>query len=153
VSWSAAEDGALRRAVDGAFAGAGAVLGIRAPRHIVSGVPRTVTILYAKSLYKIFLGPQITFPSEKGAKPSWPRSWANFSPLWLYSHRIARANLHLLGRPNTVLALGARRIARAGGESPPSWVAVAREIALPGRSASASQKPATLSFYTVIDYR
>jgi hypothetical protein len=26
---------------------------------------------------------------------SWPRSWANFSPLWLYSRRKAWANLHL----------------------------------------------------------
>ena len=36
--------------------------------------------------------------------PSWPRSWANFSPLSLYSHRNAWANLHLLGQPNTFLA-------------------------------------------------
>jgi hypothetical protein len=36
--------------------------------------------------------------------PSWPRSWANFSLSWLYSHWNAWANLHLLGQPNTVLA-------------------------------------------------
>jgi hypothetical protein len=36
--------------------------------------------------------------------PSWPRSWANFSLLSLYSHRNARANLHRLGQPNTFLA-------------------------------------------------
>ena len=36
--------------------------------------------------------------------PSWPRSWANFSLLPLYSHRNAWANLHLLGQPNTFLA-------------------------------------------------
>jgi hypothetical protein len=36
--------------------------------------------------------------------PRWPRSWANFSVLWLYSHRNAWANLHLLGQPNTFLA-------------------------------------------------
>jgi hypothetical protein len=36
--------------------------------------------------------------------PSWPRNWANFSFLSLYSHRNARANLHLLGQPNTFLA-------------------------------------------------
>ena len=36
--------------------------------------------------------------------PSWPRSWANFSLLQLYSHRNAWANLHLLGQPNTFLA-------------------------------------------------
>jgi hypothetical protein len=35
---------------------------------------------------------------------SWPRSWANFSLFWLYSHRNAWANLHLLGQPNTFLA-------------------------------------------------
>ena len=38
--------------------------------------------------------------------PSWPRSWANFSLLPLYSHRNAWANLHLLGQPNTFLAAG-----------------------------------------------
>jgi hypothetical protein len=36
--------------------------------------------------------------------PSWPRSWANCSPLWLYSHGNTWANLHLLGQPNTFLA-------------------------------------------------
>jgi hypothetical protein len=36
--------------------------------------------------------------------PSWPRSWANFSLLQLYSHRGAWANLHLLGQPDTFLA-------------------------------------------------
>jgi hypothetical protein len=39
--------------------------------------------------------------------PSWPRSWANFSPLSLCSHRNGRANLHILGQPNTFLAAGA----------------------------------------------
>jgi hypothetical protein len=39
--------------------------------------------------------------------PSRSRSWANFSPLPLYSHGNARANLHLLGQPNTFLAQGA----------------------------------------------
>ena len=29
--------------------------------------------------------------------PSWPRSWANFSILSLYSHKNAWANLHILG--------------------------------------------------------
>jgi hypothetical protein len=33
------------------------------------------------------------------------RSWANFSLLSLYSHRNAWANLHILGQPNTFLAL------------------------------------------------
>jgi hypothetical protein len=36
--------------------------------------------------------------------PSRPRSWANFSLLWLYS-RNAWANLHLLGQPDTFLSL------------------------------------------------
>ena len=36
--------------------------------------------------------------------PSWPRSWANFSLLWLCSYWNAWANLHLLGQPNTFLA-------------------------------------------------
>ena len=40
--------------------------------------------------------------------PSWPRSWANFSLLQLYSYRNAWANLHLLGQLNTVLAPGPR---------------------------------------------
>ena len=30
--------------------------------------------------------------------PSWPRDWANFSPLLLYFHINAWANLHLLGQ-------------------------------------------------------
>ena len=34
--------------------------------------------------------------------PSWPRSWANFSLLYLYFHRNAWANLYLLGQPNTL---------------------------------------------------
>jgi hypothetical protein len=38
--------------------------------------------------------------------PSWSRSWANFSLLQLYSHRNSRANLHLLGQPNSFLASG-----------------------------------------------
>ena len=41
--------------------------------------------------------------------PSWPRSWANFSFLPLYSHRNVWANLHLLGQPNTFLADGDHR--------------------------------------------
>ena len=42
-------------------------------------------------------------------KPSWPRSWANSSLLSLYSHRSARANLHLLGQPDTLPATAYRR--------------------------------------------
>ena len=36
--------------------------------------------------------------------PRWPRSWADFSPLWLSSHINAWANLRLLDQPNTFLA-------------------------------------------------
>jgi flotillin len=36
--------------------------------------------------------------------PSWPRIWANFKLLSLYSHRNVWANLRLLGQPNTLLA-------------------------------------------------
>ena len=41
--------------------------------------------------------------------PSWPRSWANFSLLSLYSHWNAWANWHLLGQPDTFLAAPAVR--------------------------------------------
>jgi hypothetical protein len=37
--------------------------------------------------------------------PSWPRSWANFSLLPLYSHRNAWANLHSVDQPNTFVAV------------------------------------------------
>jgi hypothetical protein len=40
--------------------------------------------------------------------PSRPRSWANCSLLQLYSHRNARANLHLLRQPDTFLAAAPR---------------------------------------------
>jgi hypothetical protein len=36
--------------------------------------------------------------------PSWPRSWASFSLLLLYSHGNAWASWRLLGQPNTCLA-------------------------------------------------
>jgi len=48
---------------------------------------------------------------------SWPRIWANFSLLELYSHMNAWANLHLLGQPDSFLAAGgtlSRRRARRG---------------------------------------
>ena len=40
--------------------------------------------------------------------PSWPRNWANFSLLQLYSRRDSWANLHRLGQPNIFLAAGRR---------------------------------------------
>jgi hypothetical protein len=36
--------------------------------------------------------------------PCRPRSWANFSLLYLYSHGNARASSHISGQPNTFLA-------------------------------------------------
>ena len=43
-------------------------------------------------------------------RPSWSRSWANFSLLWLYPYWNAWANLHILGQPNTFLAaVGGKR--------------------------------------------
>jgi hypothetical protein len=54
------------------------------------------------------LAPEPTPIDTRGYKvrkmPSWPRSWANFSPLQLYPHRNVWANLHLLGQPDTFLA-------------------------------------------------
>jgi hypothetical protein len=50
--------------------------------------------------------------------PSWPRSWANFSLLSLYSHRNAWASLHLLGQPNT---FPARRRSRSGRRLSRRW--------------------------------
>jgi hypothetical protein len=59
---------------------------------------------------------------QVGETPSWPRSWANFSPLSLYSRRNAWVNLHLLGQPNTFLSFGpARRLARAMQELVVVW--------------------------------
>jgi hypothetical protein len=46
-----------------------------------------------------------TWPKVRQA-PSWPRRWANFSLLWRFSHRNARANLHLSGQPDNFLAEG-----------------------------------------------
>ena len=44
-------------------------------------------------------------PARVRKTPSWPRSWANFRRLSLYSHRNASANLLLLGQANTFRAL------------------------------------------------
>jgi hypothetical protein len=84
--------------------------------------------------------------------PSWPRSWANFSLLWLHSHRNAWANWHLLGQPNTFLAQAAaapragralrvlrRRLHRAllRGQPPGLRVAGGGAVAVPQRSGPA----------------
>jgi hypothetical protein len=47
-------------------------------------------------------------PAQVRKTLSWPRSWANFSLLLLFSHRNAWASLHLLGQPNTSLARSSR---------------------------------------------
>ena len=36
--------------------------------------------------------------------PSWPRRWANSSPLSLYFHKNAWANSHLVGQPDAFRA-------------------------------------------------
>ena len=51
-------------------------------------------------------------PSEEDAKIGWPGSWANSSRLWLHSRGHARASLHILGRPDTSLAMPPRQIER-----------------------------------------
>ena len=40
-------------------------------------------------------------PTKVRKTPSWPRSWANFSLSYLYSHWVAWANLYFLG-PNFI---------------------------------------------------
>ena len=50
--------------------------------------------------------------------PSWPRSWANFSLLQLYSHRNARANFHRLRQPDPGLGSGPSRHTRSSRPRP-----------------------------------
>jgi hypothetical protein len=70
--------------------------------------PRAASHTAAHSLCLI-VGRAPLCPRRVRETPSWPRCWANFSLLWLDSHRNAWANLHLLGRPDALLA------ARPGG--------------------------------------
>ena len=63
--------------------------------------------------------------------PTWSRSWANFIPLYLYSHWNARSNSHLLGQPNTFLAGGNARGA-AGGVVAGRWHSLRRRAHEPG---------------------
>ena len=51
--------------------------------------------------------------------PRWPRSWANFSLFWLYSHPNAWANLYLLGQPNAFLATVMSKLAQKLGQLQP----------------------------------
>jgi hypothetical protein len=63
----------------------------------------------------LLLHPEHPRRAQVRKMPSWPRSWANFSLLQLYSRRNAWVNLHLLGQPNTPLAPAELRRHRAGG--------------------------------------
>ena len=53
-------------------------------------------------------GVAVPEPAVEVRKTCRPRSWANFSLLWLYSHMSAWASLHRLGQPKTLLG-GDRR--------------------------------------------
>jgi hypothetical protein len=56
----------------------------------------------ASSLYESL---QTNTPKVRIRRPCWPRSWAGFSLLSLYSHLNVWANLHFLGHePYTFLA-------------------------------------------------
>jgi hypothetical protein len=58
-------------------------------------------------------GALLSLAAQVRKTPRRPRSWANSSLLSLYSHRNARASVHLLGQPNTFLAAGlGRRVLR-----------------------------------------
>ena len=65
------------------------------PAHWMGGVAEHVEFVGYRELIALY---------KVRKTPSWPRSWANFSILQLYSHRRGWANLHLLGQPNTFLA-------------------------------------------------
>jgi hypothetical protein len=67
------------------------------PCNFLSGVVESAMIKSGMSLLRI---------RKVRQTPSWPRSWANFSLLWLYSHRNPWANLYKSGQPNTLLAQG-----------------------------------------------
>jgi hypothetical protein len=58
----------------------------------------------SQHLINAYLVLPLTRFSQVRKTPSWPRSWANFSVLWLYSHPNAWTNVHLLGQPNSFLA-------------------------------------------------
>ena len=65
--------------------------------------------------------PQLTVARRLARKtPCWPRSWANFSLLWLYSHWNAWANVHLLGQSNNFLPTGRR--SACGGARSSRWL-------------------------------
>jgi hypothetical protein len=51
----------------------------------------------------------MAFKPQVRKTASWPRSWANFSLLWLYSYWNAWSKLHLLGQPDTFPVQGELR--------------------------------------------
>jgi hypothetical protein len=66
--------------------------------------------------------------------PSWPRSWANFSFLFLHSDRNAWANWDILGQPNSFLTHLRGGLARGRGDQsrplqPPALVLVGARLA------------------------
>ena len=84
----------------------------RPRRQTAGGGTRIVKVLQSEEniwspLYglkgKIDLTVLAALAGEEGQvrkTPCWPRSWANFSLLYLYSHMSAWANWRLLGRPD-----------------------------------------------------
>jgi hypothetical protein len=89
------------------------------PGAVRGGRPRAVLprlVRAAAHPHRVHVGPRIKLRQVlTGVRkmPGWPRSWANFGPLSLYSRRNARANLEFLGQPNSFLARGRRGAATA----------------------------------------
>ena len=86
--------------------------------------PRGAAAQYAQ---ECALGlPQVVarFTLQVRKAPSWPRSWADFSLSWLYSHRNAWASLRLLGHPDAFHAASAgcaRRRSPPRATPPRAW--------------------------------
>jgi hypothetical protein len=80
-----------------------APLGLR--RRLAAFVCMTSESLPRDSTYmKLFMAGLDLDDLQVRKTPSWPRSWANFSLLQLYSRRNAWANLDIFGQPNIFLA-------------------------------------------------
>ena len=86
------------------------------PSPSISSTHRTALCVVSGILYRKCTGAREGWRccprgGAQGRKtPRWPRSWANFSLLQLYSHRDAWANSHILGQPNTFLAAQAEGV-------------------------------------------
>jgi Ca2+-binding EF-hand superfamily protein len=78
-------------------------------------VLRLATVMgrHSAAMRKMYYTVVVSLPQVRKT-PSWPRSWANFSLLQLYSHRNAWANLHLLGQPNTFVVSIAATVPELG---------------------------------------